>query len=614
MSCDCINTPGCNQNEDGTPQQPCPDGYTLVGRNCVKESEIGATAEGQTEYTVRNILPRRTFGTRGTAIYSSYNVNGIGTYSIINPSNTFWINTVASSISGPFGQVIVAAGCPPWKCTNDTGINEDGSNGCSPRNCTHYGIGDVLGPVNRLGVWNDSIPVNKWVGFSYCHEVTEEELEDGPITLYVGVTSNYFFKLVHNGTKLINVDTVEKLVNFTDQFQDNEGYYDGGAYHFEYGFYQLTTNGALQGNTIYSVAAPYQMFHIFPVVLSEAGTHRISVASQKPVNIFTYDQTLGQWPYYGLVGMEVYDTDPATLEELNSPSALNPHVLFRSSTLVNNSTFNYVEYTCPSGYELVDNDCGSAPVCRYTETIPAILPPEEIPVECEEKDPCIESYPTDCIIYEGEDIGCDQGVSPYIDPDLVDGGGTRQQRSFTNILEDISSKLCYAKSRTFIKDMLLRIRADQEMTDQLCDIGCECNCDPGTTVYRPKFINITDRDFEPVITVRVTDEPNYPAPLAITLYSNNVILHANSDTVAVETPVNTNAVWAQFVITNQDPTYRIKVEYYIEDNIGTLLTPKNILNLLPGQTSSQVTFIPLAYTLPLGDDYNCIVKITEYAL
>lgn len=619
MGCSCLDNINCPDN-GSTPDLPngpiCPEGYTQDGTRCVKTSEVSATIEGQSDYIVKNMFPRNTFGTRGTVIHAdgfdknmTYNVNT--TYRF--PTNrSYWINTPQSTKLGPFNVPYTAVGCPPHLCFNDSGVNIGGTTGCSQRNCLHYGV-DGAGPVNRLGVWNDNIPTGKWVGFSHCFELTAEDI---PKKLFIGIASNWFMRIVVDGTIVLDLDSKVKLVNLSERIIEDHDVF------FEFGFYQKngTTDG-LSPNTLYSVAGAYQVYNIFPVTINSTGVHKIDILVQKPniTNVTENTQYTIPFgnntypggnliPYQGFLASEIYDCTLEELKNVVTGADLVDKVVFRSTDFIN-QPFNYKTYTCPPGFTKVTESCDSTPVCTYTESIPANLPAGsegESPI-CSEPEHCSEFYSTDWVIYDGDDVGCtDVGFSPEgLSPFVFDDDWDRDERSVTNIFKEFNDKLCYIYSKDFIKYFI------NGMTQQdICDVQCSCgSCEPPR--YRPTFVNSTGTSINLDIFNKVMNQPTQSASTVINLYSNNVVFPANSTVVAVKTDINTSATWAYFGVTNQQPGTLVTIKYRIEDYYGNILSAIGNIQLAYGQSASTVTFTPFSYTLGYGNDYYMVYEIIK---
>ena len=80
----------------------CPSGYTQLGNICQLVEETAATPP-----VYQDILVSRTnvsYSAYGTAIFSSYNSDGTGTYSVVSLSNTFWNNSAETTTNGPLNR------------------------------------------------------------------------------------------------------------------------------------------------------------------------------------------------------------------------------------------------------------------------------------------------------------------------------------------------------------------------------------------------------------------------------------------------------------------------------------------------------------------------------
>lgn len=159
----------------------CPTGYTLVDGLCTKVTSVPASVTT----TSFQIAPStwRDFGIFGTAIYSTFNSNGTGTFTMIPGTNPFWIT--------PF-------------------INDN-----NPAN-------DV-GPVNRIAVWtNDGLnnygtnnrePLATWVGFDVCINIPTTKI------YYVAMAADNQFRISVDNTVLLTADPTAMGINHTADAQ-----------------------------------------------------------------------------------------------------------------------------------------------------------------------------------------------------------------------------------------------------------------------------------------------------------------------------------------------------------------------------------------------------------
>ena len=79
----------------------CASGYTAVVGGCLKIEE-GTLYSSGTPFT----LAAKSYGQysdRGLVLFSSYNLNGTGTYTKYN-TNTYWTNTGTTTVSGPMNR------------------------------------------------------------------------------------------------------------------------------------------------------------------------------------------------------------------------------------------------------------------------------------------------------------------------------------------------------------------------------------------------------------------------------------------------------------------------------------------------------------------------------
>lgn len=138
----------------------CPPGYTLNGDNtyCYVVEDVPATpptgGTAVTAVAARNVA----YGTCGTAIYSTYNLDGTGSFVKTIPS--FWSN--------------------------------------GPGNCVNNSIS--LGPLNRAGIWTSSPSSMQTIGFSVCIDIPFSK------KYYIGVGCDNYAIIKVDGVTIIEQD------------------------------------------------------------------------------------------------------------------------------------------------------------------------------------------------------------------------------------------------------------------------------------------------------------------------------------------------------------------------------------------------------------------------
>jgi len=192
------------------------------------------------------------------------------------------------------------------------------------------------GPLNRCGLWGDTIPENIWAGFTFCINNPSSL----PKTYYVGIAADNDFKLVIDGTTVLN-----------------------------------TINGPLDGNL-----DAFAWWNVYPITLGP-GNHTAILLGLNASNVASF-------------GCEIYDNTLQQLVLATSYSSLN--VIFTSSgktvapivqTVNGESTPS--GFFCPTGYNL--STCGSVKCVKYTY---CCVPPSPSPTRTQTPTPTKTQTPT----------------------------------------------------------------------------------------------------------------------------------------------------------------------------------------------------------------------------
>ena len=191
-----------------------------------------------------------------------------------------------------------------------------GSMTLSPQWCNPSGI-IFAGPLNREGVWVDSDCDSNIDSITNGQEVTiatQFNNIEAARTIYIGVSGNKQFKLVVNGTVIIDT---------------------------------LSTVDTIQ----------YKMWHIVPVTI-DPGVNYVSLVGVS-------DGTIND-----AIGMAIYDNTAAQIHAATTDSALN--ILFKSSNL-RGTTYDIA--TCPSNYTLDTSDGPDNYICTRVLKMPCNTAP-----------------------------------------------------------------------------------------------------------------------------------------------------------------------------------------------------------------------------------------------
>jgi hypothetical protein len=282
----------------GQTTQSCPVGFTLTGNQCVKRETSVPTQSG----TIFNVTrtPFQVYGISGTRLYNSATLNS--SFTLLNTSNPFWIR---SANPGNW-NTLTAAQKQAFDLNN--------------------------GPVNRLSVWgvqtgsngqplnNYTIttgslpPINTWVGFDVCINITETK------TYYVCIAA------------------------------DNS--------------YRFSLNGTLLLSDISGTTTTFTFLHIYPVTIT-AGNHILRLEGRNNGQLAGF-------------GCEIFDLSnlPGGISVINYLNAqvnyddLDARTIFTTRSV---TQFTSNLYTCPSGFNLVNPRCDE-PICeKVTTTSPTTV-------------------------------------------------------------------------------------------------------------------------------------------------------------------------------------------------------------------------------------------------
>ena len=128
------------------------------------------------------------------------------------------------------------------------------------------GNSSTTGRLNKVGIWNSSIPDGQWVGFTHCIEVTKKK------KVYVGLAGDNRFRFSLNGTPYVVEANNTNTFNFTHwhifeiellpgkNIISMQGYNDGSAGSFGAEIYDATlaqiiswtTDAEIDAATIFS--------------------------------------------------------------------------------------------------------------------------------------------------------------------------------------------------------------------------------------------------------------------------------------------------------------------------------------------------------------------------
>jgi hypothetical protein len=256
----------------------CPPGYALAedGSYCFYELTIAATPPTGTPGTLvaQNFA---SYGTCGSYIYDpGYAVNGTGPSTQISLSNPFWKN----------------------------------GGTCADNNTTD-------GPLNRSGLWANTIMDNQEVGFGVCLDFTEDT------TVYIGIGCDNYGIIQLDGAVVIQQDPVVLAIEYPSA-------------------------GSL---------VCFRIWHIYPVLIP-AGSHILELIG------FNVSGPAA-------LGVEVYNNTAAEIAAATDYTGLN--LIFSSKNYVGQpvqiGTGN-VGYTCPATYAL--QTCSSPFQCVKIVTTPVI--------------------------------------------------------------------------------------------------------------------------------------------------------------------------------------------------------------------------------------------------
>jgi hypothetical protein len=276
----------------------CPPGYTLSSddSSCFYILETPATPPTNSQNAELIVGPNNYYyGIFGTLIFNpGYAMDGTGSFTQIPYSNTFWVN-------GP--------GYPSYPSTSQ-----------------------VLGPLNRCGVWSPTVLAPQTIGFSVCIEAPV----DG--TYYVGMGCDDYGQ--------INVDGVTVVAQVK---ADLLAYFAANGYPTPIG---------LDPNQIC-----FNFWYVYPVALT-AGSHVIEIIG---------NNTSGTVYGAATVGCEVYNLTPAEITAATSYAAMGAGLIFSSKDYAGMPIqvgSAGIGFSCPSGYSL--KFCDSPPSCVQIVTTPVL--------------------------------------------------------------------------------------------------------------------------------------------------------------------------------------------------------------------------------------------------
>ena len=189
------------------------------------------------------------------------------------------------------------------------------------------GNNKTFGRLNNVGIWNGSLSLNIWYGFTSCITL------DSTQTIYIGLSADNNFRFKINDELVVeSIDTewlpfLNQLWAYNQTFATND---------FNYGHY-----------------------HVFPYTL-QAGTYIISM------------EALDRGQPGGMVA-EIYTgitnvNDFSTINE----STLSGKTLFSTLNQIG-LPFTVGQWTCPNDFIL--NTCDGSPSCSFTPTAPCAFPP-----------------------------------------------------------------------------------------------------------------------------------------------------------------------------------------------------------------------------------------------
>lgn len=123
----------------------CLPGYNYVNGQCIKITTTNATKVGNIDPLYVTAKQYKTYTIEGSYVYSTYNQNGTGTATRLNPANSFWTN--------------------PY----------------FPKSTSYYN-----GPLNRCGFWgpDGNNPIGTWIGVTFPVNVPEDK------TYYIGMAAD----------------------------------------------------------------------------------------------------------------------------------------------------------------------------------------------------------------------------------------------------------------------------------------------------------------------------------------------------------------------------------------------------------------------------------------
>lgn len=274
------------------PAECCPPGYTMSDDETfcyqVNETTVTPPSDSEDAFAVVSIA----YNPFGTLIMDpGYAVSGVGSFTQIPYTNGFWVN-------GP--------GYP-----TTTGNTSSG-------------------PMNRAGVWSNTVFVGQQIGFSVCVTLPEDGI------YYVGISCDDRAQIKIDGNTIVDQDRAALGANLRAN-----GYPA-----------QMDSNSA------------FTFFYIYPVNLT-AGNHVIEM-----IGINTQGTLFGN----ASLACEIYNLTAAEIQSATSYGAMGAGLIFSSKDYIGEPIqvgTGGIGYTCPDGYAVAF--CEDPIICRQVLTTPPIV-------------------------------------------------------------------------------------------------------------------------------------------------------------------------------------------------------------------------------------------------